>query len=106
MLKDLGNFYAVKNDANALMRKNKPDIIIMEKSYPKIFSILKQDPNWSLAFEGLNFGVFVDSKNAKSEYIPPSGDLKYYKKTILNTSITFKGDNRVKIEEVNKRSDK
>lgn len=106
LLKDLGNFYAVKNDANALMRKNKPDIIIMEKSYPKIFSILKQDPNWSLAFEGLNFGVFVDSKNAKSEYIPPSGDLKYYKKTILNTSITFKGDNRVKIEEVNKRSDK
>lgn len=106
LLEDLGDFYAVKGDADALMRKNRPDVIIMEKSYPKIFAILKQDPQWSLAFEGINFGVFVDSKKAKKEYIPPSGDLKYYKKTILNTAITFKGDNRVKIEEVNKRGDK
>lgn len=106
LLTDLGNFYAVKQDAFALMRKNKPDVIIMEKSYPKIYSILKQSPEWSLAFDGINFGVFVDSKNAKSEYIPPSGDLKYYKKTILNTSITFKGPKRIKIEDINNRSDK
>lgn len=106
LLKDLGNFYAVKQDAFALMRKNKPDVIIMEKSYPKIYSILKQSPEWHLAFDGINFGVFIDSKNAKSEYIPPSGDLKYYKRTILNTSITFNGPKRIKIEDINKRSDK
>ena len=29
--------------------------------------------------------------------------LKYYKKTILNTMITFKGPNRIKIEEINNR---
>lgn len=106
LLADLGKFYSVKEGAFDIFEKNRPDIIIMEKSYPTIFSILSNSSDWALVFEGINYGVFVDSKIARKDYIPPNGDLKYYKKTILNTSITFKGPNRVKIEEVNKRSDK
>ena len=41
-IEDLANFYSVKNDTFALLKKNKPDIIIMEKSYPTIFSILSR----------------------------------------------------------------
>lgn len=106
LLKDLGNFYSVKAGAFELLRKNKPDIIIMEKSYPTIYSLLSKSPDWVLVFEGINYGVFVDSLKARNDYVPPNGDLKYYKTTILNTMITFKGPKRVKIEEVNKRGDK
>lgn len=106
LLEDLANFYSVKNDTFALLKKNKPDIIIMEKSYPTIFSILSRDVNWTLVFEGLNFGVFVDTKIARNDYAPPNGDLKYYKKTILNTNVTFKGENALDINEINKRGTK
>ena len=58
---------------------------------------------WRVVFEGMYYGVFVNKKIARDNYIPPSGDLKYYKKTILNTMITFKGPNRIKIEEINNR---
>jgi len=64
---------------------------------------MQNDQDWQLAFEGVNFGVFVSQKIAKPDYIPPNGDLKYYKKTILNTMINFKGKNAISVEEINKR---
>ena len=106
LLSDLAAFYSVKKNAFNLLQKNKPDIILMEKTYPSIYKILSDSPAWVLVFEGINYGVFVDATIARNDYAPPNGDLKYYKKTILNTMITFKGPKRVKIEEVNSRSDK
>ena len=71
LLKDLAAFYSVKKNAFDLLVKNKPDIILMEKSYQAIYKILSESPAWSLVFEGFNYGVFVDSKMAKNEYNPP-----------------------------------
>ena len=103
LLEDMHKFYALQPGFFDIFRKNKPDIIIMEKAYGGIYSILVGHPRWKLVFEGVNFGVFVDSKIAKDKYIMPSSDLKYYKNNILDTDITFKGPNRIKIEEINKR---
>lgn len=106
LLEDLDKLYAMKKGTFDLFIKNKPDVIILEKSYANLYKTLNADENWQLAFDGVNYGVFVDNKKSKPDYIPPSGDLKYYKKTILNTMITFKGPNRIKIEEINGRGTK
>ena len=107
LLEDLNKFYTLKEGAFDLFLKNKPDVIILENSYNNIYNVLKRSSSeWMLAFEGMYFGVFVNKKIARNDYNPPSGDLKYYKKTILNTMITFKGPNRVKIEEINNRGKK
>lgn len=103
LLEDMHKFYALKKGFFDIFRKNKPDIIIMEKAYAGIYSVLNEHPRWKLVFEGEKFGVFVDSKIAKAKYIQPSDDLQYYKNNILDTMITFKGPNRIKIEEINKR---
>lgn len=105
LLDDLSNMFSVRgNHAFDLIIKNRPDIIILEKSYNILYHVLMQnDQDWQLAFEGVNFGVFVSQKIAKPDYIPPNGDLKYYKKTILNTMINFKGKNAISVEEINKK---
>lgn len=103
LMKDLSSFYTMdKNSAN-IFEKNKPEIIILEKGYP-MFELLQQ-PNstWHLVFTGLNYGVFVCDEKYKPYFNPPSTDLKeYYKNTILNTSITFKGKNKIDIDAVNR----
>ena len=106
LLEDMHKFYALKDGFFDIFRKNKPDIIIMEKAYDGIYSVLKDHPRWTLVFEGINFGVFVDSNIAKENYILPTGDLQYYKSNILDTGITFKGPNRIKIEEINNKDKK
>ncbi|MBR2525730.1 hypothetical protein IKE67_04625, partial [bacterium] len=105
LLEDLDRLFTVKGEnAFELFRKNKPDVIILEKGYPLLYGVLsRKDNDWALAFEGVSYGVFVNKKIAKDNYIPPTGDLKYYKKTILNTMITFKGPNAINVDEINKR---
>lgn len=104
LLEDLSKFYTMQNGALNIFLNNKPDIIILENSYKSAYDFLKNNiSEWRVVFEGMYYGVFVNKKIARDNYIPPSGDLKYYKKTILNTMITFKGPNRIKIEEINNR---
>jgi len=104
LLDDLDKFYTLKQGGLNLLIKNKPDIIILEKSYNSLYTMLKNSSaQWALVFEGINYGVFIDRKLSRPEFIPPSGELKYYKKTILNTNVTFKGPNKVDIEKINNR---
>lgn len=102
LLEEMSKFFLLQS--NDLLLKNKPDIIILEKSYKDAYNYLKHDKkHWYLAFEGIIYGVFIDKKLTKSSYLPPSGDLKYYKKTLFNTKVKFKGENALDINEINKR---
>lgn len=105
LLDDLEKLFVVKGkNAFDLLIKNRPDIIILEKDYNILYNVLLQnEQDWQLAFEGVHYGVFVSRKIARPSYNPPTGDLKYYKKTILNTNITFKGPNAISVDEINKR---
>ncbi len=101
----LDAFFALKGGDNAfyILENYKPDIIILETGYKRLYNLLSKSDDWRLAFDGINYGVFINAKIYRKNYSPPSGDLKYYKKTILNTDITFKGPNAINVDEINKR---
>lgn len=101
LLSDMSDLFLMRS--TKLLVENKPDIIILEKDYKNLYKYLKSDTNWYLAFDGLIYGVFIDKKLKKSNFVPPSGDMKYYKKTLFNTDIKFKGENSLDINKINKR---
>ncbi len=66
-----------------------PDVMIIEKSYP-IYNVLKQKNEWSVVYEGRNFGVFLPTNIAKNKkFIQPTNDINYYKNTLFTTGIKF-----------------
>ena len=103
LMQDLSSIYTIDENFSNLFRKNMPEIIILEKGYP-LYNILQQNGSgWNLAFKGINYGVFVCDAKYRPDFEPPSADLKdYYKNTILNTMITFKGENKIDIDAVNR----
>lgn len=81
--------FVLMNDGwEDLMHKFPPDIIIMETFYP-IYKYLNNSKDWTLAYNGKDFGVFIKAKNAQKSYIQPSNDIEYYKKTVFDTDIKF-----------------
>ena len=103
LMSDLGAIYTMNENAYRLFMKNPPEIIILEKGYPLFDYLQREDSGWHLVFTGFNYGVFVCDAKYKPNFEPPSVDLKdYYKNTILNTSITFKGENKIDINAVNR----
>lgn len=101
LMVDLNNMYTLKHKPDNIFKKNMPDVIILEQNYP-MFKFLSASNTWYLVFKGVNFGVFVKKEQYKDDFIPPSGELDYYRKTLFNTSIAFKGKNKIDINSVNR----
>lgn len=106
LLKDMGKLFTLNKGWHDLFDKNPPDIIIIEKFYPLYKGLKQKNSGWKLAFDGLKYGVFVPKDTYKQISKMPSLDFEYYRKSIFDTDITFKGENRIKIEEINKRNNK
>lgn len=81
-------FYLLENGGEEMLNKFPPDIIVIEKNYPA-YNILKISKKWKLLYSGKSFGVFTRAKDAKKSYKKPPEDIKYYKKTLFDTNITF-----------------
>lgn len=84
----LKKFYLLENGGEKMLSKFSPDIIVIEKNYP-VYNILKISKKWKLLYSGKYFGVFTRAKDAKKSYKKPPEDIKYYKKTLFDTNITF-----------------
>ncbi len=92
-----GRYEEVYNDeefetlrAYELVEKNWQDIInkyptdiLMPRKRNDIYSVLKQDPNWVLIFDGKNCGIFVKKGKEKFSYFEPEYNIDYYRKTMF-----------------------
>ena len=85
----MGDFFFVRKGWDELLKKYPPEVIIIQNTYP-IYNQLQTLKDWKLAYKGTSYGVFVKTVNVKKVYKQPSSSLKYYKKTMFDTNITFK----------------
>lgn len=86
LLEVLNDFYT--SDKDKLLKNYPPDIIFLSKKQP-IFEQIEKDKNWKIIFDDTANVVFVKSNKAKKSYKQPPDDLKYYRKTLFDTSIDF-----------------
>ncbi len=92
ILAELRDFYTLKNDPLKILEKYPIDIILLEKYYGT-YNLIKNLEDWTLVFEGTNFGVFVKKgKINKNSLVDPNNKLEFYQKTIFNTDINFYGN--------------
>lgn len=66
------------------------DILIMDKTYPKIIELLKNDNEWFLAYEEKAFALFLPSKYKNIKYIFPSKDEKQFNSEKFETAIDWR----------------
>ena len=92
---ELQKFVNVRGNWQALMQKNPPDIMILEKTLPICFYLLKS-PEWTVLFDDNIFYLFVKTKDIKQKYVDSPRDLEYYQKHIFDTDINFKDNLRAK----------
>ena len=88
MLPVLKEFFLVYPNWRQILTYFKPDVMIIEKSYP-IFKTLKDEKEWIIIYEGKQFGVFVPKDKVQKNYKMPTNDMDYYKNTLFTTSIKF-----------------
>ncbi len=83
--------FFLDTNPNYLLNNFKPDIMIIEKSYP-IHNKLLKSTNWINAYSGEFFTVFISKniKNINRKFTEPSGDMDYYKNNLFATDINFK----------------
>lgn len=82
------NFYVGKEGWKIVLSKYPPDIILLEKSYG-VFDAIKQNKQWKLVYEDNAFGVFVKKEMAQKQYLAPSYDDEYYRKTLFDNHINY-----------------
>lgn len=88
MMPLLHKFYLVQDGWDEVLIKFPPDVMVIEKFYP-IYNVLRNDPNWDIAYNDKFFAVFVKAKDAKKNYKLPSLNVNYYRKTLFDTNINF-----------------
>ncbi len=88
MLPVLKEFFLVYPNWRQIFTYFKPDVMIIEKSYP-IFKTLKDEKEWIIIYEGKKFGVFVPKDKVQKNYKMPTNDMDYYKNTLFTTGIKF-----------------
>lgn len=57
--------------------------ILMPLKTIEVYSILKNNPDWKLIFEGKKCGVFVKKDKVKASYYEPESSIDYYRKTMF-----------------------
>ena len=102
LLYDLKKFYMIAVGYDSIFRRYKPDIILLEKNY-RAYNYMKNSKNWIMVFEGLKYSVFIKPEKYRKDFVSPNGNLKYYKKTVFNTDIKFKGENSIDINNINRK---
>ena len=103
LMSDLMSVYRMDENAYKLFKSNPPEIIIFENTYLMYKLLQSEKSGWHLVYEGDKYGVFVCDNKYRTNFVKPNLDLNnYYKSSILNTSITFKGENKIDINSVNK----
>jgi len=90
-IKNIMDVYTSGNDKNNILLSNFPtDLILLSKRY-EIYPFLLKDSQWRQVFSDYNYALFVRTKDLKKEYKIPSEDIAYYKKTLFDTDIDFRG---------------
>lgn len=85
---DLQNFVNMRGNWQSIMKKNPPDIMILEKTLP-VCVHLQKSPEWTILFDDNIFYLFVKTKDVKENYKNSPIDLEYYQKHIFDTDINF-----------------
>ena len=92
LLDEVRNFQLLKDSPwNKFLLNYPTDIIIIEKKYP-LFKKLSQEKEYKMVFDDKAFAVFLLREKVQENYIYPTTDVKYYDKTMFDTSIKFKKD--------------
>ena len=65
------------------------DILIIDKTYPKIIEELRKDKNLFLAYEEKQFCVFLPSNLINKKFIYPQKTQADYNKEKFNTNINW-----------------
>lgn len=91
-IKNLMDVFTSGNDKNNVLLNNFPtDMILLSRRYA-ICSLLEKDPKWKQAFADPNVALFVRAKDYRNDYKMPSSNIDYYKKTMFDTDIDFRGN--------------
>lgn len=87
----LMKFLFVGKHYDKLLSTYPPDLILINNMCFKIYDKLSNEGSYVRIYNDTYFSVFSKHKTAKN-YAQPSSDINYYKKTILDTDINFKGE--------------
>lgn len=90
MLPMINRFLNLGKNSDELMNKFNTDVFILEKGFP-ICEKMNNDSKWTLVFEDRFYEVYVKTKDLKKKYLVPSDELNYYRKTLFDTDIDFRG---------------
>lgn len=98
---DLKNFEYLHKDYDYILKVYSPDIILLNKNKPAFKYLKNQNKDYFLVFMGFNYGLFIKWNKYRNDFEDPSGDLKYYRNSVFDTNITFKGSNAIDINKIN-----
>lgn len=68
-----------------------PDLILLYKGCA-VYQSLLQNSNWAQVFVDERYALFVRKIDLKINYLVPTDDINYYKKTLFDTQIDFRGE--------------
>ena len=85
---NLLNFEMAKPNWEKIFIDYPTNILMIEKNV-HVYKTLKNHPIWRLVYEGPICGVFVKAKDVKKNYILPSEDVNYYKRTAFENMGNF-----------------
>lgn len=88
LIKEQVNFHKVENDWYKIIRENKTDIILIEKSFPVYKELIKHN-DWNKIFADKDYAVFVKKGIKNKEYILPTDKIEYYNETKFDKHIIF-----------------
>lgn len=84
----LRDFSWGENGWEEFLAKYDTEIIMVEKFY-EIYSLLKQNPNWILAYEGKLCGVFIKKELYKNNYKQPNLNKNFYQEDVFRNNGAF-----------------
>lgn len=87
----LNAFMTDQDKQNNLLKTFPPVLILLYKNC-RVYGALLNNPNWKQIFVDDKYALFVPIGNVKKTYKMPSQDIEYYKKTLFDTNISFKGE--------------
>ena len=88
LINNMGKFF-LGEDYKEFLNHYHFDILIMDKTYPKIIEYLKHDSDWFLAFDEKAFCVFLPAKLKNRRFIYPKKTLDQINKEKFITNINW-----------------
>ncbi len=90
MMPMINRFLGAKKNWDDLLVKFPTELIAIQKYLP-VFKVLLKHKDWTIVYEDDIFALFVKTKDLKKNYIAPVTRLDYYKDTLFDTNIDFRG---------------